>query len=253
MTTLTWNDRLRIERAVWAFDSLLQDLPRRSRVAKRRELRDNLRAGADDVGAAAAVRQLGDLRQLAAGYLAAEYGDWQPRPSWTSAFAGAVLSYLVLSWLLEAGSSAFRAGVLAGEPRATGSFTWNGIPYLLDDVAFTFSNGASTSVGGAWTPLAYAGVLLVTVLAGRLWRVLPGLAPAPRRRPSEPRAPSAFPSPPPAPVHVHVHWRSHESSPRPQPEPWASDNTSATTSPSRPAVQEPRRCWPWPRRSCRAW
>jgi hypothetical protein len=180
MTTLTWHDRLRLEQAVWAVDRLIQDLPRKSRVAKRRELRDNLRSAAEDVGAAVAVRQLGDRRELAAGYLAAEYGDWQPRPSWTKAAAAAVLYYLLLSWLLEAGSSAFRAGILTGQPKATGTFSWNGIPYLLDDVHFTFSNGASTSVGGAWSPLAYAGLILVSILAGRLWRLLPSLKPAPQ-------------------------------------------------------------------------
>ena len=161
MNTLTWPDRLRPQRAVWASDRLLQDLPHRSRVAKRRELRDNLRSATQDVGAATAVRQLGDLRQLAAGHLTAEYGDLQPRPSWTRAAAAAVLYYFVLSWLLEVGSSAFRAGILTDQPRATGSFAWNGIPYLLDNVTFTFSNGVSTSVGGAWNPLAYAGLLLV--------------------------------------------------------------------------------------------
>jgi hypothetical protein len=80
---------------------------------------------------------------------------------------------------LEAGSSAFGAGILTGQPRATGTFSWNGIPYLLDNVNFTFSNGASNSVGGAWTPLAYAVLISVSILAGRLWRLLPGLAPAP--------------------------------------------------------------------------
>jgi hypothetical protein len=180
MSTLAWQDRLRIERTVWAFDHRLQDLPRKSRVARRRELRDNLQSATEDVGAAAAVRQLGDRRQLAAGYLAAEYGDWQPRPSWTSAAAGAVLFYLLLTWLLEAGSSAFRSGVLTGQPGATGRFSWSGIPYLLDDVDFTFSNGLSTSVGGAWRPWAYVALVFVTILAGRLWRLLPGFAPARR-------------------------------------------------------------------------
>lgn len=180
MSTLPWLDRLRLERAVWAVDSRLQDLPRRSRVARRRELRNNLRSASEEVGAAVAVRQLGDLRQLSAGYLAAEYGDWQPRPSWTRAAAAGFLFYLALAWLLEAASSAFRAGVLTGQPQATGSFSWNGIPYLLDHEAFTFSHGASTSVGGAWRPGAYLALILVSILAGRLWRLLPGLAPAPQ-------------------------------------------------------------------------
>jgi len=180
MTTTPWLDRLRVERAVWALDGQLQDLPRRSRVARRRELRHDLHSTTEEVGSVSAVRQLGDLRQLAASHLAAEYGDWQPRPSWTRAAGAAVLFYVLLSWLLEAGSSAFRAGILTGQPRATGSFSWNGIPYLLDDVAFTFLDGASTSVGGAWHPLAYILLILVSVLAGRLWRLRPGLAPAPQ-------------------------------------------------------------------------
>jgi hypothetical protein len=178
MSTMTWQDRLRLERAVWSFDHLLQDLPRGSRVAKRRELRDNLRSATEDVGASTAVRQLGDLRQLAAGYLAAEYGDWQPRPSWTNALGAAVVSYLFLYWLLEAASSAFRAGVLTTHPAATGEFSWDGIPYVLDHVVFTFTNGASTSVGGAWRPTAYLTVLVVSVLAGRLWRLVPRLTSA---------------------------------------------------------------------------
>ena len=177
MTALTWHDRLRLERAVWTSDHLLQDLPRKSRVAKRRELRDNLISATEDVGAKEAVRQLGDLRQLAAGYLAAEYGDWQPRPSWTKAAGAAIVSYVILYWLHEVGTSAFRAGVLSDQPGANGRFAWDGIPYVLDDAVFTFTNGAAISVGGAWRPGAYIAVLLVSILAGRLWRLLPGLAP----------------------------------------------------------------------------
>jgi len=180
MTTASWFDRLRVERAVWVLDGLLQDLPRRSRVARRRALRQDLRSATDEVGAVSAVRQLGDLRQLAASHLAAEYGNVQPRSSWTRAATAAVLFYVLLSWLLEAGTTAFRAGILTGQPRATGSFSWNGIPYLIDDVGFTFLDGASTSVGGAWHPLAYILLLLVSVLAGRLWRLRPGHAPAPQ-------------------------------------------------------------------------
>ena len=88
----------------------------------------------DSEGTVVAARQLGDRRQLAAGYLAAEYGDWQARPSWTKAAAAVVLYYVLLSWLSAAGSSAFRAGILTDQPRATGTFSWYGIPYLLDNV-----------------------------------------------------------------------------------------------------------------------
>jgi hypothetical protein len=55
---LTWIDRLRIERAVWTLDQRLYDLPRKARIARRRELRENLRTAAQDVGVAAAVRNL---------------------------------------------------------------------------------------------------------------------------------------------------------------------------------------------------
>jgi len=48
--TLTLKDRARIERAVWTLDSYLRNLPRKSRIAKRRELRVNLRAASADVG-----------------------------------------------------------------------------------------------------------------------------------------------------------------------------------------------------------
>ena len=55
-------DRLRIERAVWSLDSRLQDLPWRSRVAKRRELRANLLDASADVGAPEALRRVGSIR-----------------------------------------------------------------------------------------------------------------------------------------------------------------------------------------------
>lgn len=171
--TLSLTDRLRIERAVWTLDSRLQDLPRRSRVAKRRELRDNLHAAAADVGTAEALRRLGDSRRLAGEYLAAEYGEWAPRPSWVAGFGFLVVAFLVLRWLLDVGTSAFGAGVTAADPRATGIFTWDGVPYLLDEVTFTFDQGQSTSVGGAWTPLVYVCLLAGVILVGRLWRLLP--------------------------------------------------------------------------------
>jgi len=97
---LTLSDRLRIERAVWTLDGRLQDLPRTSRVAKRRELRANLRAAAADVGVAEALHRLGNLRRLAAEYLVAEYGQWVRRPSWLAAFG-----FLVLGQVTPPGES----------------------------------------------------------------------------------------------------------------------------------------------------
>ena len=50
---------MRIERLVWLLDQQLYDLPRSSRIAKRREVRDNLLAAARDIGTADALRRLG--------------------------------------------------------------------------------------------------------------------------------------------------------------------------------------------------
>jgi hypothetical protein len=171
--SVSWIDRLRIERAVWLLDQRLYDLPRRTRIAKRREMRENLLAAALQVGAVTAVHHLGDSRRLADEYLTAELGDG-PRPSWvaTALFAGTVP--LLLNWILGEAASAFADGVSTANPKATGTFNWGGIRYLQDTVTYTFVDGRSSSVGGAWTPLLWAIWITGTILAGRLWRLLPG-------------------------------------------------------------------------------
>lgn len=167
---LTWIDRLRIERAVWALDQRLYDLPRKSRIARRRELRDNLHAAAEDVGAVAALRNLGDSRLLAAEYLSAQFGDGA-RPAWITAATFLLTGQLLLTSLLSEAAAAFGDGVTAADPHATGTFTWEGIRYLQSSVTYSFVDGTRSSVGGAWTPLAWGLWLAATVLIGRLWRV----------------------------------------------------------------------------------
>ena len=171
--TLSRIDRLRIERAVWTLDTHLGDLPWRSRVAKRRELRANLQAAASDVGSAEAVRRLGNVRRLAAEYLSAEYGEWGPRPSWATGIAFLLVTQFFLGLLLDTGTSGFNAAIAATHPHATGVFHWHGVTDLLDGVTFTFVNGKSTTVGGEFTPLVYVCLVAGTVLTGRLWRLLP--------------------------------------------------------------------------------
>ncbi|MCK9897710.1 hypothetical protein [Frankia sp. AgB32] len=170
-TSQTVLDRLRLERAVWTMDTRLQDLPRRSRINKRRELRDNLRLAAADVGARQAVRQLGDLRILAADYLAAEYGERTRRPSWSAAALTILGVEAVMTLLVHTGRAAFHAGITATNPQATGTYHWTGIPYLISDETFTYVHGTHTSVGGAWTPLVYVIMLGGAVVTGRLWRL----------------------------------------------------------------------------------
>lgn len=175
-------ERWRIERAVWMLDARLQDLPRQSRIAKRRELRQNLRAAADEIGVRRAVAQLGDQRALAAGYLSAEYGDYSRRPSWTATAAWIFVVELVMILIDHVTSTAFQAGVAAATPHATGVYHWPGVSYLVSDATYTYAEGRSTSVGGAWTPWVYVLMLGGAVVAGRLWRLVPRLR---RHRPLE--------------------------------------------------------------------
>jgi hypothetical protein len=169
--TVTWIDRLRVERVVWALDQRLYDLPRKSRIAKRREVRENLLTAAHDVGTSDALRNLGNSRQLAAEYRSAEFGD-AARPSWMAAALFLLTGQLVLTDLLAEAASAFGDGITAADPAASGTYTWHGIRYLQDTVTYTFVNGKGSSVGGAWTPFAWALWLVATVLVGRLWRVV---------------------------------------------------------------------------------
>ncbi len=167
---VSWLERLRIERVVWMLDQRLYDLPRKSRIAKRREVRANLLSAAHDVGTDAALRNLGNSHALAAEYLSAEFGDG-PRPHWVAAATFFLTAQLVFTSMLSEAALAFGDGVTAANPHATGTYAWSGIAYLQDTVTYTFVDGQGQSVGGAWTPLAWAIWFVATVLVGRLWRV----------------------------------------------------------------------------------
>jgi hypothetical protein len=167
---VTWFDKLRIERLVWAVDQQLYDLPRRSRIATRREVRDNLRTAAHDVGTTEALRHLGSSSQLAHQYLTAEFGDG-PRPSWITASYYAALFPLVLNFFMGDAMSGFKEAISAASPHATGTFTWSGISYLQHPVVYTFAGGHGSFTGGDWSLLCYALWAGGTILSGRLWRL----------------------------------------------------------------------------------
>jgi hypothetical protein len=169
---LTWFDRLRIERLVWTLDHRLYDLPHASRVAHRREVRQNLLSAAEEIGAGAALRNLGGSAQLASAYLAAEFGD-RPRHSWVAAILFAATTLLVATSIFSDAGQAFGAGIVAADPDAGGTYRWGGIPYLQTTVTYTLEDGRGTFDGGAFTPLFWAVWLAVTVVVGRLWRVRP--------------------------------------------------------------------------------
>ncbi|MYY09845.1 hypothetical protein GT204_13205 [Streptomyces sp. SID4919] len=171
---LALTDRLRIERAVWSLNSHLGDLPIRSKRAKRYETRANLYAAAADIGTAEAVRGLGDLRGLAADYLAAEYGERGPRPSCTLGAIWLIMVHVIAGLLAVGGKAAFTAGVRAAEPHATGDFQWPGVRYVINEATITFRDGAAgPTVGGSWTPLVYLLSVIAFVVGGQLWRLLP--------------------------------------------------------------------------------
>jgi hypothetical protein len=168
-------DRFRIAHAVWTFDTLVGDLPRRRRLEIRRELRANLHTSAAELGGPEALRRLGSLRRLANGYLDAEFGDQAPRPHWEKGLVWALGAELVLLLSTFAGLAAFTDGVEAAGP-AVGSYTWAplgwwGPQYKLsmDTAGFT---GFSLEISGGM--LTFLLVLSVAFfLGGRMWRALP--------------------------------------------------------------------------------
>jgi hypothetical protein len=178
-------DRLRIERLVWALDQQIYDLPRRARIATRREVRANLLEAATDVGATAALRGVGGSRQLAEQYLQAEFGEG-PRHSWISAAYAAGLMPLLLTFFLGEAQNAFLDGITAADPHAGGTYLWNGVSWLQRPVEMTLTDGHASSTGGSWTILTYVLWLIVTLAAGRLWRLSRRkVSGSPRIRPSE--------------------------------------------------------------------
>jgi hypothetical protein len=167
--TLTWIDRLRIERVVWTLDQRLYDIPRASRIAHRREVRQNLLSAAQDIGTTAALRNIGSSAQLAAAYLAAEFGE-RPRHSWIAPALWAATSMLVVTAVLAEAANGFAAGIAAANPQATGTYHWGGLWLLQSDVTAKAVAGQTTLSGGGLTAAGWVLWALIAVMVGRLWR-----------------------------------------------------------------------------------
>jgi hypothetical protein len=166
-------DRLRIERVVWTVDILVSDLPGRSQRAVRNELRDNLRAAAAEGGVSAAVRGLGSLRRLAAGYLDAEYGENGPRPRWLNGLTWAITLYLFFLGIMFVGNDAFIDGVLAANPHATGTYTWSQLGVWGPNLTVTMMGGRLDSAVLSYSVAILLYFAVGYVLGARLWRLLP--------------------------------------------------------------------------------
>lgn len=171
---LTMLDRIRIDRLVWALDQRLYDLPRHSRIAKRREVRANLLEAAADHGAREALRRIGSSSALAREYLGAEFDD-RPHHSWMAAAYFAALTPLFIGFGLNEVSDAYKRA-LTDAHAASGTFTWSGVSYLQSPMTFTVDHGQVAQSGGTWTPIVYVILLVGIVACGRLWRLLPRLS-----------------------------------------------------------------------------
>ena len=165
-------DRLRIERLVWGLDQRIYDLPWRRRIAIRREVRENLRTAAADVGAKRAVRNIGSVSELASGYLEAQFGG-RPRHSWLAAGVFVFTTLLVLQSILTDAANAFADGVLTAKPGFAGTLHWGGLQLLQTDVTVVFSGGTTTLTGGALSVWAWLLLAVGAIAVGRLWRALP--------------------------------------------------------------------------------
>ena len=157
-------DRLRIELAVRRVDFALDGrIPGQNRRQIRSELRANLLEAARDVGADKAVRQLGDLRALAASYLELYRGrfDFQAG-SWAAVVTYAAIQLLGIALLI-----AFHAGVAAGG--ATGSTYsfdfWSGFGPFAGSVS---ANGSSFEM--LILSPAHLVLMLIAFLTGSSYR-----------------------------------------------------------------------------------
>jgi hypothetical protein len=170
-------DRCRIERAVWVVDTWIGDLPRRRRREIREELRANMLASAEEVGAREAVRRLGPLQRLAVGYLDAEFGDVSPRPNWVRGVTWALAVEIVLLAAIFAGMNGYTSALDAA--RASGTYDWSPLGPLGPQYTETRSLGQFDGFAIEFdfvSLLASIGVLLlVFVVAGRTWRAVPAL------------------------------------------------------------------------------
>lgn len=123
MSELSFWDRVRIEWAVQRVDYELDArVPREKRRQIRSELRSNLIEAARQVGAKAAVRQLGDLHALAGSYVEVYRGRWDFRAGSIAAL-GVYAALQVLAFAIFVG---FSSGVLASGGHAASYSFWNG-------------------------------------------------------------------------------------------------------------------------------
>lgn len=161
---LTKKDRFRIEGAVRRVDWVLDGrVPMAKRRQIRSELRSNLIDASQQVGAANAIRQLGDLRALAASYLELYRGrfDFQAGSLW------AIITYAAIEALGFALLIAFHAGVAAGGSHG-GSYSFEFWPGFGPFRGSTGADGLSFEV--LFFSPAHLLLMLIAFVVGSSYR-----------------------------------------------------------------------------------
>jgi hypothetical protein len=172
MPAPTFIDHLRIEWAVWTVDTYTSILPMRRQREIRRELRANLRASAAEVGAKAAVRNLGSLRRLSYEYLSAEY---RGRP-WPTPFRGIawMITVAVLLTITHVMTMETYLDGLTDADAAPGTYTLRRpIIGLVSEVTVDGSGDTSSLAFLVSLPVWLAWLLGAFVVGSRLWRLIP--------------------------------------------------------------------------------
>lgn len=163
-------DRARIETAVQSYDFWLELRGARARRRRelRRELRANLIAAAERVGAQEAVARIGSTRQMAAEAIAVP----AHRPRWYHGLLAALVGLFVTSILELFAGIYWIEGAMAAAPESSTSgslmlFLGSRVYYeVFDDGGFEFG------VTPGWLSLAVA--LVAFILVARPWRVFTG-------------------------------------------------------------------------------
>ncbi|AXH96063.1 hypothetical protein [Ornithinimicrobium avium] len=165
-------DTLRIEDTVQRYDFWLEmrGTGWRRRKELRRELRANLRAATEDVGATQALLNVGAPKELAR---EATDGEYQRRPQWSRAGFYAALTLGAVLFAVVYTATTFTAGVeaagMVGQDVTGRVFPWPWVEFhaRIEEGRGGLTTGAS---GAGWPVVVLP--LVVFVLTARPWRVL---------------------------------------------------------------------------------
>ena len=77
---------------------------------------------------------------------------------------------LVVTAVLADAANGFAAGIVAGNPYATGTYHWGGLSLLQDGVTVKAGGGQTTVSGGGLSVAGWVLWIVIAVMVGRLRR-----------------------------------------------------------------------------------